>query len=112
MVLELAAESAKLKSLNQSYQWWNVDTFPISVISYRRIRVPENLWSELFREAILFKCCGGVVAQRMVLRQTMLTPEPREPAAKVVTITAEVQGQLREQMPFSICEEIKQTKLQ
>lgn len=39
-----------------------------------------------------------------------MTPEPRKPTAKVVAITAEVQGKLREQMPFSVSDEIKQAK--
>lgn len=40
----------------------------------------------------------------------MLASEPRKPTAEIVSITAEMQGKLREQMPFSVNDEIKQAK--
>lgn len=40
----------------------------------------------------------------------MLASESRKSTAEIVSITAEMQGKLREQMPFSVSDEIKQAK--
>lgn len=74
-----------LKKLQQFNQPRDINALSVPVIGDRCVRVSGHLRSELLRASLLLKFCGGVVSQQMVLRQTMLAPEPRKPTAEIVT---------------------------